>query len=636
MRRLLYSSILVLLTISFISCGGDSGTGPDPDNDNEGTGGEEATTYTVEVSAADGGSVSPSGSNEYEEGEEIEIEASANDEYLFSEWTGDTESEENPLSLTVDQDYSLTANFEKKSYSLTTNTEGDGAIDENVIEEKSTDYESGTVVELTANPADGYKFVEWKGDLTGTDNPQQITVDSPKEVTAVFEKKTYSLTTNTEGEGAIDENVVQEKSTDYEHGTVVELTANPGEGYKFVEWKGDLSGTDNPQQITVDSPKEVTAVFEKKSFALTTNTSGSGSITKSPDQSTYEYGTTVELEAVPADGHVFVEWTGAIASADNPVQLTVDEEKEMTAVFEEEQAKFYLASNGVTIKCEAASVGDTGTVDGVTYTKRSADQITTDNAPTTCTSGTTDMSELFKYEDNFNGDIGHWDVSSVTNMHRMFTDADDFNQDLNSWDVSNVTDMSVMFASASKFNGNISGWDISSVTDMSAMFNGALSFNGDLSDWDVSSVTDMSSMFRKANDFNGDISVWDVLSVTDMSNMFSSAASFNQNIGSWAVNNVTDMSRMFYETDSFDQDLDNWDVSSVENMDSMFAYSTFDGIISNWNVSNVTNMDQMFYYGAFNRDISGWCVEKIYSEPDRFSEWGALEESHKPEWGTCP
>jgi uncharacterized repeat protein (TIGR02543 family) len=186
MRRLTYLLIAATITGLTLAACGDSGTGPDPDNEGSE---DETPTYTVEVSAADGGSVSPSGSNDYEEGEEIEIEASANDGYVFSGWTGDTESTDNPLSLTVDQDYSLTANFDKKTYTLTTKTEGEGQVDETVVQQKSTDYEYGTVVELTANPDEGWQFVEWKGALTGTENPKQVTVDNPKEVTAVCESQ---------------------------------------------------------------------------------------------------------------------------------------------------------------------------------------------------------------------------------------------------------------------------------------------------------------------------------------------------------------------------------------------------------------------------------------------------------------
>ncbi|MDG1327167.1 MAG: hypothetical protein P8P41_01840, partial [Flavobacteriaceae bacterium] len=44
---------------------------------------------------------------------------------------------------------------------------------------------------------------------------------------------------------------------------------------------------------------------------------------------------------------------------------------------------FYLNSNGVTCMCPDAAVGDTGVVNGITYTKRTRGQITTENAATT-------------------------------------------------------------------------------------------------------------------------------------------------------------------------------------------------------------------------------------------------------------
>jgi hypothetical protein len=74
------------------------------------------------------------------------------------------------------------------------------------------------------------------------------------------------------------------------------------------------------------------------------------------------------------------------------------------------ESEFQRAENGVTITCEASTVGDTGTIDGVTYTKRTADQIDTGNASNTCTSGITNMSQLFFNETSFDEDISHWDV----------------------------------------------------------------------------------------------------------------------------------------------------------------------------------------------------------------------------------
>ena len=203
---------------------------------------------------------------------------------------------------------------------------------------------------------------------------------------------------------------------------------------------------------------------------------------------------------------------------------------------------FELASNGVTVLCDNAEVGDTGEVDGTVYTKRTRDQITTGNAATTCTSGITDMSGTFGgfFDDtSFNEDISTWDVSNVTDMSNMFRDARfAFNQDIGAWDVSSVTDMSNMFQFARWFNQDIGGWDVSSVTGMRDMFSEANSFNQDIGGWDVSSVTTMSRMFQRAWSFDQDIGGWDVSSVTSMSFMFNTAglspANYDRILVGWA------------------------------------------------------------------------------------------------------
>ena len=47
-------------------------------------------------------------------------------------------------------------------------------------------YSSGAVVTLTATPAAGWTFAGWSGDLTGSANPQALTIDANKAVTATF------------------------------------------------------------------------------------------------------------------------------------------------------------------------------------------------------------------------------------------------------------------------------------------------------------------------------------------------------------------------------------------------------------------------------------------------------------------
>ena len=177
-----------------------------------------------------------------------------------------------------------------------------------------------------------------------------------------------------------------------------------------------------------------------------------------------------------------------------------------------EAKTFYLASNGVTVMCPTVAVGDTGVVNGKTYTKRNEtevrDLISTDDfakLSTTCTSGITNMTVLFKDKTTFNEDIGSWDTSSVTNMTYMFFKASAFNQNIGSWDTSSVTDMNGMFYDASVFNQNIGSWNTSSATNMFGMFEYAEAFNEGIGSWDTSSVTNMGKMFQYAVAFNQDI-----------------------------------------------------------------------------------------------------------------------------------
>ncbi|WP_396182015.1 BspA family leucine-rich repeat surface protein, partial [Flavobacterium sp.] len=141
---------------------------------------------------------------------------------------------------------------------------------------------------------------------------------------------------------------------------------------------------------------------------------------------------------------------------------------------------FTVHTNGVTCLCPNAANLETGDVNGVTYTKRTREQITESNASTTCTSGITDMNFMF-HNTGFNGNINSWDTSSVINMNFMFAFSD-FNQNISDWNVSNVTNMGGMFQSTI-FNQPIGNWNVSNVTDMVHIFYGNNAFNQDISNW---------------------------------------------------------------------------------------------------------------------------------------------------------
>jgi hypothetical protein len=223
---------------------------------------------TTSVNPIEGGDINPNGGI-VDEGTQISIAASPAAEYLFDKWSGAASGSSPSISVIMDSDKSVTANFIKKKYALTTTVEGEGIVTEKVIKVgAATDYNSGTIVELKAIPSNEWEFKEWKGDVTSSENPTQITIDKAKSVTAVFVKKQYPLTIKIEGEGTVIikiDNQIQ-NAEKYDSGTILEITAVAENEYDFEKWSGDIDGSENPVQITIDKAMTITAEFEDRSY----------------------------------------------------------------------------------------------------------------------------------------------------------------------------------------------------------------------------------------------------------------------------------------------------------------------------------------------------------------------------------
>jgi len=88
-------SILAFMVFAFASCkNGD----PDP------------PILTVTMNPDEAGTVVPDGGT-YDYEENISVEAIPSGNWQFENWSGDVSSTENPLTITMDKDYTITANF---------------------------------------------------------------------------------------------------------------------------------------------------------------------------------------------------------------------------------------------------------------------------------------------------------------------------------------------------------------------------------------------------------------------------------------------------------------------------------------------------------------------------------------------
>ena len=217
----------------------------------------------VTVSPPLSGIVSPE-SGSYKEGSMVSIVATPNPEYEFVGWLGDEMGSNNLLSFEINSNKNIVAQFQKRKYNLKINIVGEGTVSEEIISSsKSSDYESGALVRLTAIPSSGYYFTGWSNDINVDTNPVEINIDRAKTITAKFEKKSYNLQIKIEGDGTVEEEIIETgKSTDYLYGTKVKLTPKPQEGWDFIKWKGDHNGDENPLEIIINKATNITANFE--------------------------------------------------------------------------------------------------------------------------------------------------------------------------------------------------------------------------------------------------------------------------------------------------------------------------------------------------------------------------------------
>ena len=103
--------------------------------------------------------------------------------------------------------------------------------------------------------------VEPRG-LTGSENPLTLIMDSSKEIEPVFRQIImHSLTVSTDGNGSTTPTA---GSYQYTEGDRIAVSAVPDEGWEFSGWTGNVAGSGTNIVVTMNSDKEVTANFTKK------------------------------------------------------------------------------------------------------------------------------------------------------------------------------------------------------------------------------------------------------------------------------------------------------------------------------------------------------------------------------------
>jgi len=122
------------------------------------------------------------------------ISQGAGAQLKFTAWSDGDTSNPKTIAIPVGGPVTYTANY-LQQYQLTTAAfpSAGGSVTASPASSNGY-YPSGTVVQLTATPANGYNLTQWSNDAGGTANPVFVTLSAPRNVIANFANPAISAT----------------------------------------------------------------------------------------------------------------------------------------------------------------------------------------------------------------------------------------------------------------------------------------------------------------------------------------------------------------------------------------------------------------------------------------------------------
>ena len=251
--------------------------------------------YTVALSAQNG---TVTGAGEYQHGQTANISAVPAEGYHFVKWSdGNTEA---TRSIVVTSNVNLTAEFAINVYTVALSAQNGTVIG-------AGNYNHGTVINISATPAEGYHFVRWSDG--NTDATRTFTATSNITLTAEFAINVYTISAT-----AVNGTVIG--AGEYQHGQTVTLTAVANANCHFIGWSDGVMDLTRTFVATKDATFSAYFASDKYLVALSAE---NGTVTGAGE---YEHGTTVNITATPAEGYHFVKWSDGNTEATRTIVVT--------------------------------------------------------------------------------------------------------------------------------------------------------------------------------------------------------------------------------------------------------------------------------------------------------------------------
>jgi uncharacterized repeat protein (TIGR02543 family) len=323
---------------------------------------ERAIGYTLIIAAnpEGAGTTAPAAGVHpgYPSGTVVQVHAMPAPGYAFLQWNSSVGMKKpancSDNEIVMNSNVQLTAKF-ITAYKLTTKAQP--VYGGTTAPAGTQQYLEGTVVDITAYPALGWRFLMWEDDQGQgqIDNPYNASTTNAmirdRTIRANF-KKQWSITLNVNppaagiwsGDGG---DIPEGTTRTYDQGQYLNYSARPASGYLFVRWSGDISSRNVPDdpfapshtfQADIDRDLTITANFAPaRTLTIGDNPVGSGNVFPRLTPYQWPQGFPLDLWAEPKPGYQFLNWTGDVADVADPnrthITIVMDRDKTVTANF---------------------------------------------------------------------------------------------------------------------------------------------------------------------------------------------------------------------------------------------------------------------------------------------------------------
>ena len=300
-------------------------------------------TLTINTDGNGSGSVTPASGQSYLSGTEVDLIATADAGSVFAGWSGNISETATTTTISIDDNMTVTATFiDENSVAEVTLDPTDDAW----VKSTAPNATTGANTTLKVNSANKQAFIKF--DLSSISTVSTAYLDITSRAAATIEL--YKVFNDAWSEESVTWSTKPDVSSELlgtyvfasaetQRVTVTNFVSQQAIEDDAVSFALINTASSNIALDSKEGPNGPKLIIEHNvappvTYNLTTEAIPYGTVSTSPANGPYTEGTVVTLTAIPDDGYYFTGWSGDASGTDNPVEITMNSNKSVTATFE--------------------------------------------------------------------------------------------------------------------------------------------------------------------------------------------------------------------------------------------------------------------------------------------------------------